>query len=71
MRLVGDRISRAARRRLGLQRLRPGQREAVEAVLKGRDTLVVGTYAVVLFSLLVQAPTLGWYLQRLGVAARR
>jgi CPA1 family monovalent cation:H+ antiporter len=32
-----------------------------------RDTLVVGTYTVVLFSLLVQAPTLAWYLQRLGV----
>jgi len=34
---------------------------------EGRDTLVLGTYAVVLFSLLVQAPTLGSYLQRLGV----
>ncbi|GAB3659549.1 cation:proton antiporter [Ramlibacter alkalitolerans] len=36
---------------------------------EGRDTLVLGTYAVVLFSLLVQAPTLGWYLRRLGVRA--
>ncbi|MDB5954292.1 sodium:proton antiporter [Ramlibacter sp.] len=33
----------------------------------GRDTLVMGTYAVVMFSLLVQAPTLGWYLDRLGL----
>jgi CPA1 family monovalent cation:H+ antiporter len=32
-----------------------------------RDTLVVGTYTVVLFSLLVQAPTLAWTLQRLGI----
>jgi len=35
-----------------------------------RDTLVLGTYAVVLFSLLVQAPTLGWYLRRLGVGTK-
>jgi CPA1 family monovalent cation:H+ antiporter len=34
-----------------------------------RDTLVLGTYAVVLFSLLVQAPTLASYLRRLGVCA--
>jgi NhaP-type Na+/H+ or K+/H+ antiporter len=34
-----------------------------------RDTLVVGTYAVVVFSLLVQAPTLGWALRRLGIGA--
>jgi CPA1 family monovalent cation:H+ antiporter len=34
-----------------------------------RDTFVLGTYAVVLFSLLVQAPTLAWYLRRLGIAA--
>jgi hypothetical protein len=27
----------------------------------------MGTYAVVMFSLLVQAPTLGWYLDRLGL----
>jgi CPA1 family monovalent cation:H+ antiporter len=36
----------------------------------GRDTLVMGTYAVVMFSLLVQAPTLGWYLERLGVGTK-
>jgi CPA1 family monovalent cation:H+ antiporter len=35
-----------------------------------RDTLVMGTYAVVLFSLLVQAPTLGWFLQRLGLGSQ-
>jgi CPA1 family monovalent cation:H+ antiporter len=35
-----------------------------------RDTLVMGTYAVVLFSLLVQAPTLRWLLQRLGLGER-
>jgi monovalent cation:H+ antiporter, CPA1 family len=32
-----------------------------------RDTFVMGTYAVVFFSLLVQATTLGWYLKRLGI----
>jgi monovalent cation:H+ antiporter, CPA1 family len=32
-----------------------------------RDTLVMGTYAVVFFSLLVQAPTLGWLLRRLAI----
>jgi CPA1 family monovalent cation:H+ antiporter len=37
---------------------------------EARDTLILGTYAVVLFSLLVQAPTLGWYLRRLGIGAR-
>jgi monovalent cation:H+ antiporter, CPA1 family len=36
----------------------------------GRETLILGTYAVVLFSLLVQAPTLGWYLQKLGIGRR-
>jgi len=36
---------------------------------EGRDTFVVATYAVVLFSLLVQAPTLGPLLRRLGVTA--
>ena len=34
---------------------------------EGRDTLVMGTFAVVFFSLLVQAPSLRWYLRRLGV----
>lgn len=39
----------------------------------GRDVLVMGTYAVVLFSLLVQAPTLSLLLQKLelGKSARR
>jgi CPA1 family monovalent cation:H+ antiporter len=37
---------------------------------EARDTLVLGTYVVVLFSLLVQAPTLGWYLRHLGVGER-
>ena len=37
---------------------------------EARDTLVLGTYAVVLFSVLVQAPTLGWYLRRLGIGAQ-
>jgi monovalent cation:H+ antiporter, CPA1 family len=37
---------------------------------EARDTLVLGTYAVVLFSLLVQAPTLGWLLRRLGVGGQ-
>jgi CPA1 family monovalent cation:H+ antiporter len=35
---------------------------------EGRETFVMATYAVVLFSLLVQAPTLGWLLKRLRVA---
>jgi monovalent cation:H+ antiporter, CPA1 family len=37
----------------------------------GRETLILGTYAVVLFSLLVQAPTLGWYLRKLRVSGDR
>jgi CPA1 family monovalent cation:H+ antiporter len=37
-------------------------------VFDGKDLLVMGTYAVVLFSLLVQAPTLGPLLRRLGIA---
>jgi monovalent cation:H+ antiporter, CPA1 family len=37
---------------------------------EGRDTFVVATYAVVLFSLLVQAPTLGLLLKRLSLASR-
>src|SRR3954454_24998393 len=36
-----DRIRATARERLGFERLRPGQLEAVEAVLDGRDTLAV------------------------------
>lgn len=35
---------------------------------EGRDTFIMATYAVVLFSLLVQATTLGKLLQRLNVA---
>src|SRR3954463_2815158 len=34
-----DRIERAAREVLGFDRLRPGQAEATESVLAGRDTL--------------------------------
>jgi monovalent cation:H+ antiporter, CPA1 family len=37
---------------------------------EGRDTFVVATFAVVLFSLLVQAPTLGPLLRRLSIARR-
>src|SRR3954468_5980024 len=36
-----DRIDRTARDVLGFEALRPGQREAIEAVLDGRDTLAV------------------------------
>ena len=36
-----DRIDRAARETFGFEELRPGQREAIESVLAGRDTLVV------------------------------
>src|ERR687895_209037 len=36
-----DRIERVAREAFGFDGLRPGQREAIEAVLAGRDTLVV------------------------------
>jgi CPA1 family monovalent cation:H+ antiporter len=35
----------------------------------GRDTLVMGTYAVVFFSLLVQAPTLARYLRHLRIGS--
>lgn len=35
-----------------------------------RDTFVIGAFAVVFFSLLVQAPTLGWFLCRLGLGKR-
>lgn len=34
-----------------------------------RDTLVAATFAVVFFSLLVQAPTLGWFLRWLGICS--
>jgi ATP-dependent DNA helicase RecQ len=36
-----DRIERTAREILGFEALRPGQREAIESVLAGRDTLAV------------------------------
>src|SRR4051794_9694867 len=36
-----DRIDRTARDVLGFEALRPGQREAIESVLAGRDTLAV------------------------------
>ena len=36
-----DRIDRVAREAFGFEELRPGQREAIESVLAGRDTLVV------------------------------
>src|ERR687884_1730666 len=36
-----DRIERAAREVFGFERLRPGQSEAVQAILDGRDTLAV------------------------------
>jgi ATP-dependent DNA helicase RecQ len=38
---VTDRIDRVARDVFGFSELRPGQREAIESVLAGRDTLVV------------------------------
>jgi ATP-dependent DNA helicase RecQ len=38
---VSDRIERVARERLGFASLRPGQREAIEAVLAGRDTVAI------------------------------
>jgi ATP-dependent DNA helicase RecQ len=38
---VSDRIDCAAREAFGYEALRPGQREAIESVLAGRDTLVV------------------------------
>jgi ATP-dependent DNA helicase RecQ len=38
---VTDRIDRVARDVFGFSELRPGQREAIESVLGGRDTLVV------------------------------
>jgi ATP-dependent DNA helicase RecQ len=34
-------IDRVARETFGFEQLRPGQREAIESVLEGRDTLVV------------------------------
>ena len=58
-----DEIRRAARERLGLERLRPGQLEAVEAIVAGRDALVVmptgaGKSAIYqLAGLLLEGPT--------------
>jgi ATP-dependent DNA helicase RecQ len=59
-----ERIRRVARERLGFDRLRPGQAEVVEAVLKGRDALAVmatgyGKSAIYqLAGLLLDGPTL-------------
>jgi ATP-dependent DNA helicase RecQ len=58
-----DDLEALARRHLGFEALRPGQREAVEAVVAGRDTLVVmstgsGKSAVYqLAALLLDGPT--------------
>ena len=41
VRILPDRNFQLARHLFGYQSLRPGQREAVESVLQGRDTLVV------------------------------
>lgn len=38
---TGDRIQHLAHRRLGYDALRPGQQDAIDAVLSGRDTLAV------------------------------
>jgi ATP-dependent DNA helicase RecQ len=38
---TSDRIERVAREAFGFEALRPGQREAIEAVLAGRDTIAV------------------------------
>src|ERR671915_1617702 len=38
---MADRVERVAREAFGFERLRPGQREAIEAALAGRDALVV------------------------------
>jgi ATP-dependent DNA helicase RecQ len=60
---VTDPISRTAREELGLARLRPGQREAAQAVLDGRDTLAVmptgsGKSAIYqIAALLIDGPT--------------
>jgi ATP-dependent DNA helicase RecQ len=57
-------ISRTARTELGLKRLRPGQREAVEALLAGHDTLALlptgaGKSAIYqIAGLLIDGPTL-------------
>src|SRR5829696_8531705 len=38
---ANDRIERVAREAMGFETLRPGQREAIDSALKGRDTLAV------------------------------
>src|SRR5215212_4300506 len=38
---ANDRITRVAREAMGFAELRPGQREAIESALRGRDTLAV------------------------------
>ena len=40
-RQANDRIDRVAREAMGFDALRPGQREAIESALAGRDTLAV------------------------------
>src|SRR4051812_23186144 len=39
--LAPDRIAETARAHLGFESLRPGQEEAIRAILEGHDTLVV------------------------------
>ena len=39
--MPSDRIDRVARERFGYERLRPGQEEAIQFILDGRDTLAV------------------------------
>ncbi|HZS86524.1 MAG TPA: DEAD/DEAH box helicase [Chloroflexota bacterium] len=41
MSITQERIREIARERFGYERLHPGQAEAVQALLAGRDTLVV------------------------------
>jgi ATP-dependent DNA helicase RecQ len=59
-----ERIADVARESLGIERLRPGQGEAVEALLEGRDTLAVmstgyGKTAIYeLGALLIDGPTI-------------
>src|SRR3954451_3974450 len=61
---AGKRIERAAREVFGFEELRPGQAEAVQSVLDGRDTLAVmstgyGKSAIYqVAALLIPGPTL-------------
>src|SRR3954452_14520959 len=62
---AGKRIERAAREVFGFDALRPGQAEAVQSILEGRDTLAVmstgyGKSAIYqLAALLILGPTVG------------